>query len=101
MDNNQHDIVGSNCNPWVVVSPDSTRGENDADMITWQPQVTAPMPLEGLYNIYTRAFTEDRDEHPLLGKTALTRQAKKVWVKPEFFQSNPRGIPQEKATEAV
>lgn len=92
---NQVNIEGSPCNPWDITHPKNTGKACD---IKFGPQITAPIPLEAVYEYYefcvTSTFAQDRKE--LLPQTSFGRTGrgaqKKYWVTEEFFQANPDGF---------
>lgn len=95
MDNNQFDIEGNACNPWAVSNP--TRGGSPGS-IFWAAQVTAPLPLEAIGDLFAAALARPVNS-PLL---PIVRPGKnKVFVSPKFFQSNPNGISSEGVTSDV
>ena len=86
MDNNEFDIDGNACNPWAVSNP--AKGDAPGS-IFWAAQVTAPLPLEAISELFAAALTPPVTS-PLL---PVVRPSKnKVSVTPKFFQSNPNGI---------
>jgi len=92
MNPNSFDIDGSPCNPWKIKEPEDSAGSNN---ILWGPQVTAPMPLEAISDLFAKNAANQPD--PLLEK--LNDQGKRgkvsqrmISVTKVFFQSNPNGI---------
>ena len=57
------------------------------DQIVWAPQVTAPLPLEAISDLFSKAVPGTPSE--LLPTNPSPRM---VWVSKDFFQSNPNGI---------
>ncbi|KAE8130920.1 hypothetical protein BDV38DRAFT_289176 [Aspergillus pseudotamarii] len=55
-------IANNKCNPWKITSPTS---KDKPDIVPWDPQVTAPMPLEALYSIMQ--MHKDNKAHVLNG----------------------------------
>lgn len=89
-------IDKNKCNPLKIDGPSKRSKPEDLD---WQPQVTAPMPLEGLYEIMKGHAAGTGDLHILdgmpTGKNYFTLVTK------EFFQSNPNCIGKDDATDDV
>ena len=77
-------VQGSNCNPWRISAPEHG---GQADQIKWAPQVTAPLPLEGISDLFTKAVAgKASDLLPTIPMQSM------VWVSKDFFQSNPNSI---------
>lgn len=89
MENNQFDIDGNACNPWEVSSPSRV---GSPGLIFWAVQVTAPLPLEAIGDLFAAALTPPVIS-PLL--PGIRPNKNKVSVTPKFFQSNPNGISSE------
>lgn len=91
-------VKDNNCNPWRIDSP--RKNYNPAD-VEWQPQVTAPMPLEALYSLMVEneADPDPDDRNPLDGTNFVGDFL--VVVTQEYFQSNPNGIRQSDVTDDV
>ena len=82
MDNNQFEIDGNACNPWAISSP--AKGGSPG-LLFWSVQVTAPLPLEAISDLFNPSANS-----PLL--PSINPRKNKVSVTPKFFQSNPNGI---------
>lgn len=50
MNDNSFSVDQSNCNPWKITGPESG---GKASELTWGPQITAPMPLEAISEIFS------------------------------------------------
>ncbi|KAL8895447.1 MAG: hypothetical protein Q9207_008169 [Kuettlingeria erythrocarpa] len=94
MDDNGLDVEDSTCNPWSVVSPD--RG-GAANSLQWALQVTAPLPLEAISDLFDKAVKKQTSA--LLPDIAPERRM--VHVSNDFFQSNPNGISSDAVTDDV
>ena len=77
-------VQGSNCNPWKITKPING---GQPEQIQWAPQVTAPLPLEAISDLFSKVVAGTRSE--LL---PTTRSPNMVWVNKDFFQSNPNTI---------
>lgn len=44
----------SKCNPWKINQPEKGGGAAD---ISWAPQVTAPLPLEAISDLFSKMVT--------------------------------------------
>ncbi|TVY32682.1 hypothetical protein LSUB1_G007618, partial [Lachnellula subtilissima] len=92
MNPNSFNIDQSTCNPWKITTPDAG---GDSGAILWAPQVTAPLPLEAISDLFAKNTANQ--EHPLLpklnaqGKRALVSQ-RMISVTKDFFQSSPNKI---------
>lgn len=78
-------VKDSPCNPWKTIKP--PRG-GAPQLITWLVQFTAPLPLEAISNLFSKAVAgKPSSLLPSIGAgrgmTLVTRQ---------FFQSNPNTI---------
>ncbi len=87
MDKNQYEIQGSPCNPWYIYQPEE---KDNYPKFTWQPQITAPMPLEAINELFydLQHYIEDAPSQ------ILTRRRKPLGVihmTQDFFQSKPEG----------
>lgn len=94
MNDNSFSVDQSNCNPWKITGPESG---GKASELTWGPQITAPMPLEAISEIFS--MTNKQSSLPNPANTLLPSKIhplfnNMVWVTPEFFQSSPNGISQ-------
>lgn len=76
---------GSTCNPWRIAEPGPG---GQADQIRWATQVTAPLPLEAISDLFSKAVT--KTSSALLPTRSPERNM--VWVTRDFFQSNPNVI---------
>ncbi|KAL8918374.1 MAG: hypothetical protein Q9208_007393 [Pyrenodesmia sp. 3 TL-2023] len=94
MDHNELDIEDSTCNPWSVVSPE-TGGSPDS--IFWAAQVTAPLPLEAISDLFNQAVNEQASA--LLPK--IRPEKNMVHVTKDFFQTSPNGISSDTVTDDV
>lgn len=94
MANNNFDIEDSTCNPWAIIEPE-TGGEPDE--FSWAPQITAPLPLEAISDIFAKAVSLQGSS--LLPTTRMSRNM--VSVTSGFFQSNPNGITSQGVTADV
>ncbi|KAH8705721.1 hypothetical protein BGW36DRAFT_422261 [Talaromyces proteolyticus] len=83
MTDNKVSITGNLCNPWTIFGG-GTAGE--VATIQWSPQVTAPMPLQAIYELFGQ-----RTGSILLPKPTHANQ-NMVMVTKKFFQSNPNGM---------
>ena len=78
-------IQGSTCNSWKIAAPEHG---GQADRIGWAPQVTAPLPLEAISDLFSKAVAKTPSN--LLPSISPDRNM--VWVTKDFFQSNPNTI---------
>ncbi len=78
-------VQGSACNPWKIAAPEHG---GKADQIGWAPQVTAPLPLEAISDLFSKAVSNTPSD--LLPSIRPGRNM--VWVSKDFFQSNPNTI---------
>lgn len=79
------DVEDSTCNPWTVVLPEKRGAAGNRE---WAMQVTAPLPLEAIHDLFRKAVADGFS--PLL---ALYRPARgMVYVTKDFFQAKPNGI---------
>ena len=81
----QVDMAGSACNPWKITEP---RTGDAAGTIYWALQVTAPLPLEAIQDLFAKAVGNQGSA--LLPGIAPSRNM--VHVTKDFFQANPNGI---------
>ncbi|KAL8968353.1 MAG: hypothetical protein Q9183_002498 [Haloplaca sp. 2 TL-2023] len=86
MPNNEWDIEGNKCNPWAVDSPGATGG---ALNVIWAVQITAPLPLEAISDLFMKAVGPIPNS-PLLA--TYRPGGGMVSITPDFFQSSPNGI---------
>ncbi|KAF8856532.1 hypothetical protein BDZ45DRAFT_594090, partial [Acephala macrosclerotiorum] len=87
-------IDGSTVDDWVVKFPET---DGTIDSLTWAPQVTAPMPLEAIADLFTKALGGQASD--LLSKKNPNRNM--VSVTKDFFQSSPNGITSDAVTADV
>ena len=88
-------IIGSDTrNDWRIGKP--TTGGAFGSM-RWAPQVTAPLPLESINDLFSKALAGTRST--LLPYFNANRNI--VYVTKDFFQSSPNGISPEKVTDDV
>lgn len=88
-------IDESPCNPWKIISPDHG---GEADGINWAPQVTAPLPLEDINDLMSKAMA-DQDSALLPGPGKRRRRF--VWATKDFFQSKPNTISSDSVKDDV
>jgi hypothetical protein len=86
MDNNQFDIEGNACNPWVVSDP---RRKGSLGSIYWAGQITAPLPLEAIADLFVAALKVPVDS-PLL--PVLRPEKNKVSVTQQISNPTPTGF---------
>ncbi len=79
------DVVDSICNPWTIVQPSV---DGASTRLVWLMQVTAPLPLEAIYNLFRKAIADEAS--PLLPEFSPASNV--VLVTKDFFQANPNGI---------
>ena len=94
MANNIFEIGASDCNPWAITLPETGGGANG---ISWAPQVTAPLPLEAISNLFAKAVSLQGSA--LLPTVFISRNM--VSVTSDFFQSSPNGITSQSVTADV
>jgi hypothetical protein len=73
------------CNPWTItgLTPNTDKGN-----IIWLPQVTAPMPLEGLYSLMLENIQDPQTGRNILnGATSFITGQNIQLVTREYFQS--------------
>lgn len=80
-------IKDSKCNPWKIAGPDP---DVKPETIGWAMQVTAPMPLEAISDLFGKAVANPFQPSELLPTTFPDRNM--VSVSKDFFQSTPNGI---------
>ena len=80
-------IKDSNCNPWEIIGPAS---DVKPETILWAPQITAPMPLEAISDLFGKAVASPFVASELL--PAARPGFGMVSVSRDFFQSTPNGI---------
>lgn len=94
-------IANNKCNPWTIDEP---RAGNLADDIGWSPQVTAPMPLEGLYDLmYLQMKDHAFKRAPTDSLTGVSTKYfdRHTVVTKRFFASKPNGIDPDSLTNDV
>ncbi|KAI0480399.1 hypothetical protein GGR56DRAFT_626001 [Xylariaceae sp. FL0804] len=111
---NNINVDGSKCNPWKISSPYIKT--QSADNIDWIPQVTAPMPLDGLYKLMKeqqqfKRFKDHRDDvnlRPTSPKNVLDGEPvgdtfgyNLIVVTQDWFQSSPNGLSRKDMTDDV
>ena len=96
MDDNEHDIADNQCNPWVVTLP---KDQKNPDDFSWGPQVTVPMPLEALHDIFGVMAGQGSSELVVEGRNA--RKDRHVYVTGDFFQANPNGLSKDNVKASV
>ncbi|KAI0388673.1 hypothetical protein F5Y17DRAFT_470265 [Xylariaceae sp. FL0594] len=101
-DTNNIEVEDSPCNPWSL--PKSIRRGTDPGLVEWAAQITAPMPLEGLYSL----MGEEAKGAPNLniingGESRRTNGGKPnlVFVTTDFFQATPNGMTPSTVTDDV
>lgn len=65
-------------------------------MIDWQYQVTVPMPLGAIHDVFRKAHLGEKS--PLLSDFKPASKKRMIWVNKNFFQSNPEGNSPDKIT---
>lgn len=94
MDHNEFEIEDSTCNPWSVTSP---KNGGSPDSISWAVQVTAPLPLEAISDLFDKAV--NKKASALLPSIAPERRM--IHVTKDFFQTSPNGISSDTVTDEV
>ena len=89
-------IASSNVKDWMVNQPHEKGTVKD---IEWAPQVTAPMPLEAISDLFVRAVTGG-DSYLLVPRDGKGR-ATYIAVTKDFFQTSPNGISSASVTANV
>ncbi|KAF2112801.1 hypothetical protein BDV96DRAFT_649034 [Lophiotrema nucula] len=90
------DIADNNCNPWKI----TTRPSRDPNEVSFQPQITTPMPLEALYSLMKEQAANPLEKNVLDGTNYRFPEGLKL-VAQQHFQSNPSGIDKTKVTDDV
>ncbi|KAF3761199.1 hypothetical protein M406DRAFT_73634 [Cryphonectria parasitica EP155] len=93
------------CDPWKIQGASKNWKAED---VTWDAQVTAPMPLEGVYSLMQEQ-QQDPQEHNILDGYETIRTGAHhspggvnlVVVTKDFFQTSPNGIAADKVTDDV
>ena len=94
MQDPQVEIEDSTCNPWTITEPEE---DGAAAGLKWAMQVTAPLPLEAISDLFSKAVTGGSSA--LLPSISPDRGV--VSVTKEFFQANPNGISSDSVTDDV
>lgn len=94
MQDSHVDVEDSTCNPWTITSPTigGAAGERE-----WALQVTAPLPLEAIHDLFRIAVAGGSS--PLLPQSDAQRGMGMVYVTKDFFQANPNGISSDSVTD--
>lgn len=94
MDNNVYTVGDPNgpCNPIQVDQPDEANTK--VDTIIFSPQITVPMPLEAIQELFRLSFTGSDGEtvSELLSTEKSHRSGNMVYVNKNFFQAGPNGL---------
>lgn len=101
----EFEIKDAPCKKWTL---DSALDEADAKCEVFSPQITAPIPLEAVYEYFELAFTSTfkKDNSYLMPQGATARRPdpgqlkEKVWVTADFFTARQGGKAPEKDTLA-
>lgn len=94
MQDPQLDIEDSTCNPWTIIEPEE---DGAAAGLKWAMQVTAPLPLEAISDLFSKAVTGGSSA--LLPSISPERGV--VSVTKDFFQASPNGISSDSVTDDV
>ena len=89
------DPVNDKCKTWEISKPSH---EQDWKNLIWQWQITAPMPLAAIDELFRQM--KGVSVNPLL-PFAKRSKDKMVWVNKAFFESDPQGNKQEDVSEEV
>ncbi|THC93661.1 hypothetical protein EYZ11_006873 [Aspergillus tanneri] len=82
-------IVGApnaECSAWNLSQP---RTEAMFPLIEWQYQVTVPMPLGAIHNVFEKAHLGQ--DTPILARGRHPSKSRMIWVNKNFFQASPEG----------
>jgi hypothetical protein len=80
----------SKCNPWKINQPEKGGGAAD---IRWAPQVTAPLPLEAISDLFSYIVTKSSsNDRAAILLPSQNPSSQMVYVTKDFFQSKPNGI---------
>ncbi|PVH98468.1 hypothetical protein DM02DRAFT_657349 [Periconia macrospinosa] len=90
------DIEGSKCGRWKININKARKPEE----VGFQPQITAPMPLEAVYSLMEEQVQNPDVKHVLDGTNYSYMKGLQL-VTQQHFQSNPAGIDQTKVTDDV
>ena len=88
------DVEDSTCNPWTVTSPRKSGGAANS---LWAVQVTAPLPLEAIQDLFSKAVKDE----PSALIPAIQPSRGMVYVTKDFFQANPNGITSDSVKDDV
>jgi len=83
------DVDQSKCNPWKIIQPEDNKKNAD---ISWAPQVTAPLPLEAISDLFSKVATGSSSNDQAASLLPSNRDDRMVYVTKDFFQSKPNGI---------
>ncbi|KAH7138621.1 hypothetical protein B0J11DRAFT_500830 [Dendryphion nanum] len=93
----EFDIADSHCNPWYV--SEAPKEDPSKKSPKFQPQVTAPIPLEGVYDYFETMNTKREEEYNSAlmpsnnGRGYRFREPSRLeWVREEYFQASPNGF---------
>ncbi|KAF2093595.1 hypothetical protein NA57DRAFT_81097 [Rhizodiscina lignyota] len=89
------EIANNKCNPWTIAGP---LPKTELADLGWEPQVTAPMPLEALYYLM-KEQVDGKTDNVLVGFGYNDDSL--VLVTEKFFQSKPNGIDESTVTDDV
>lgn len=81
-------IDESECDKRKITKPEST---GDIARLLWAPQVTAPMPLEAVQELFRKVWTKE-PSHLLPSKHRESIRKKIFHVTGDFFQASPGGL---------
>lgn len=89
----------SRCNPWEIAEPKTGGG---AANIGWAPQVTAPLPLEAISDLFSYIVTGSCSNSQASTLLPIRNPGNRmVYVTKDFFQSKPNGISSDSAKADV
>ncbi|KAJ5168163.1 uncharacterized protein N7482_003757 [Penicillium canariense] len=94
-------VANNKCNPWYIDSPGP---DDDADNVPWEPQVTAPMPLEAVYylmKLQQAALDKNTASTNVLTGSPVRFADDFVLVTKQYFTSKPNGIDPNTITDDV
>ncbi|KAK1139628.1 hypothetical protein N8T08_000565 [Aspergillus melleus] len=74
------------CHKWDLAKPVN---EAMIPMVEWQYQVTVPMPLGAINDVFRKAHLGEKS--PLLSDFKPASKQRMIWVNENFFQANPEG----------
>ncbi|KAI4635690.1 uncharacterized protein J4E87_000645 [Alternaria ethzedia] len=94
-DSRKVNVAENKCNKWTII----TRQDRKPEKISYQPQITTPMPLEALYSLMKEQF--DESDPNILNGLDRFQNKKLDFVTKNHFQSSPGGIGPEAATDDV